>query len=67
RRYIEYLPRIEASYLHCLEIGEIPEHGGVLGTGSFKAAYNLGAWYEATGDLKKADNYYQLSKNMRNE
>lgn len=57
--YIQYLPEIEASYLRCLSIGEHPEKGGVLGTGSFKAAYNLGAWYEVSGQMEKAGYYYR--------
>lgn len=58
-KYVSYLPRIEQSYLRCLEIGEVPENQGVGGTGSFRAAYNLGTWYEVAGDLSKARIYYQ--------
>lgn len=63
QRYVGYLPRIEASYMRCLEIGEVPEHEGVYGNGSFKAAYNLGVWYEVNGDTKKALNYYRKAQN----
>ena len=59
QRYISYLPRIEQAFLRCLEIGEIPEHEGVLGCGSFKASYNLGVWFEVNGNLKRAYAYYQ--------
>lgn len=59
RRYISYLPRIEQSYLKCLEIGEVPENQGVGGTGSFRAAYNLGTWYEVAGDTAQACKYYE--------
>ena len=59
RKYISYLPRIEQSYLTCLEIGEVPANQGVGGTGSFRAAYNLGTWYEVAGSLEKAKEYYQ--------
>ncbi len=62
QRYINYLPRIERSYIRCLEIGEVPEHEGVYGNGSFKAAYNLGVWYEVNGDVKKALNYYRKAQ-----
>lgn len=65
KKYIACLPRIEASYLHCLEIGEVEEHGGVAGTGSFKAAYNLGTWYEVSGDAEKAGYYYNLAQRDR--
>lgn len=59
QRYIGYLPEIERSYRRCLEIGEIPEHEGVLGNGSFKAAYNLGVWFEVNGKTQEALNYYR--------
>ena len=60
-RYIAYLPEIESCYLRCLSIGERPLDGGVTGTGSFKAAYNLGTWYEASGQREKALQYYRLA------
>lgn len=60
-RYIELLPRIESCYRRCLELGERPELGGVVGTGSFKAAYNLGAWYEVSGQKDLAIQYYQMA------
>ncbi|MGL5436397.1 MAG: glycosyltransferase family 2 protein [Lachnospiraceae bacterium] len=58
-RYLCLLPKIEISYLKCLAIGEQPEQGGVVGAGSFKAAYNLGLWYEVSGQTDKAETYYQ--------
>ncbi|MCI8939904.1 MAG: glycosyltransferase family 2 protein [Dorea sp.] len=61
-KYVGYLPRIEASYRRCLEIGEIPEHEGVRGNGSFKAAYNLGVWFEVNGKAQEAFRYYKIAK-----
>lgn len=58
---IAYLPKIEQCYLSCLEIGERPEHGGVVGCGSFKAAYNLGLWYELSGQKEKAEKLKKIS------
>ena len=58
-RYMALLPNIEKCYLKCLELGERPELGGVVGTGSFKAAYNLGAWYEVSGQMGLAQRYYR--------
>ena len=58
-RYVSLLPNIERCYLRCLAIGERPEAGGVVGTGSFKAAYNLGTWYEVSGQEALAKEYYQ--------
>lgn len=60
-RYLPLLPRIESSYLRCLSLGERPELGGVVGTGSFKAAYNLGAWYEVSGQKELAVKYYRMA------
>lgn len=60
-RYIGLLPKIEQSYKTCLALGEHPEAGGVVGTGSFKAAYNLGAWYEVSGQTELALRYYKMS------
>ena len=58
-RYMDLLPNIEKCYLKCLRLGERPELGGVVGTGSFKAAYNLGAWYEVSGQTELARKYYK--------
>lgn len=58
-KYIALLPNIEKCYLKCLKLGERPELGGVVGTGSFKAAYNLGAWYEVSGQEELAVKYYR--------
>lgn len=58
---IKLLPEIEASYMKCLSIGEHPELGGVVGTGSFRAAYNLGLWYEVSGQSGEAGKYYRQS------
>ena len=59
KKYIAYLPFIEQAYLRCLEIGEVPLHQGTNGCGSFKAAHNLATWYEVSGNLPKAKEYYQ--------
>lgn len=59
--HVDKLPRIEASFLRCLELGEHNETGGVVGTGSFLAAYNLGVYYEVVGDNAKAVHFYELS------
>lgn len=61
---ISYLPRIEQSYLTCLRIGENPKWGGVVGTGSFRAWYNLGTWYEVSGQTEKAGYCYEQSAEL---
>ncbi len=61
QRYIGYLPEIEQSYRKCLRIGEVPEHEGVFGNGSFKAAYNLGVWFEVNGKTEEALDYYRMA------
>ena len=60
-RYIDLLPYIERCYLKCLSLGDRAETGGVVGTGSFKAAYNLGAWYEVSGQTELALKYYRMA------
>lgn len=61
KKYIGFLPQIEKSYLHCLEIGESGRTWGAVGTGSFMAEYNLGVWYELSGNMEKAMEYYRRS------
>ena len=39
----------------------MPEHEGVLGNGSFKAAYNLGVWFEVNGKVEEAAAYYKMA------
>lgn len=63
-KYISYLPYIEDSFKKCLEIGETTKYDSVVGTGSYEAAYNLGAWYEVTGQLEEARKYYQMSSGL---
>ncbi|WP_379344582.1 glycosyltransferase family 2 protein [Paenibacillus sp. GCM10027629] len=60
-KYLDYFPRIEQSYLSCLEIGESVKYDSVIGTGSYKALYNLGVFNEVTGNMNKAVNYYMQS------
>lgn len=61
QRYISFLPEIESSYRHCLEIGERALYDGQVGCGSFLAAYNLGVWYEVNGKIHEARALYQQS------
>lgn len=61
-KYKEYFFEIEKSFLKCLEIGENKYYEGVVGCGSFKASYNLGVFYEVTGNIQKAKQYYQLAQ-----
>ncbi len=64
KKYIELLPYIEKSYLKCLELGEVSRPEGVIGTGSFKAMYNLGTWYEVSGNKEKAREYYKMAADL---
>lgn len=61
--YGEKIHMIEESYLMCLEIGEDPGDT-VVGVGIFKAAYNLGVYYETTGNISNARRYYSYLQNM---
>lgn len=62
KKYVGYLPKIEQFYKRCLDIGEVPEHEGVKGNGSFKAAYNLGVWFEVNGKKEEAARYYKMAR-----
>ena len=50
RKHIAYLPRVEACYKRCLELGESDRYKSVRGTGSFLAQYNLGVLYHVFDD-----------------
>ncbi len=63
-RYIKYLPLIEQEYLRCLDIGDTNVFDSMVGTGSFCAAYNLGAYYEVSGNIPKALYYYEMSHKL---
>jgi glycosyltransferase involved in cell wall biosynthesis len=58
---LSYLPSIEKSYLKCLSLKNNGRDEIVIGTSSFLAAYNLGVFYETTGNPAKAKQYYQLA------
>ncbi|MFC0212903.1 glycosyltransferase [Paenibacillus chartarius] len=53
------LREIETYFLRALAIGDSDIYTSVHGTGTFKAAYNLGVYYEITGQTDKAFQYYR--------
>lgn len=52
---------IEKSFLTCLTLAQEEFIEYVKGTSSFLASYNLGVYYEVTGNMKKAFHYYENS------
>lgn len=64
KKYIDELPMIEQCYMICLELGENSFPLSVAGTGSYKAAYNLGTWYESSGQKDKAVSCYQMAADL---
>jgi len=64
QHYMNYLPKVEQSYLRCLEIGETDRYDSVTGTGSFAAYYNLGAYYEILGHTQKALHCYRQAAKL---
>ncbi|MEI7025661.1 glycosyltransferase [Paenibacillus sp. y28] len=52
---------IESRFQQALQIGETTQYTSVKGVGSFKAAYNLGIYYELTGNPAQATRYYKES------
>ncbi|WP_251395295.1 glycosyltransferase family 2 protein [Metabacillus litoralis] len=57
----KYIKVIEDSFLTCLKLGKKMHTEYVIGTGSYLASYNLGVYYEVTGQLEKAVKYYEMS------
>ncbi|MDB5054438.1 MAG: glycosyltransferase [Bacilli bacterium] len=55
------IANIENYFLQALQIGETNKYSSVHGVGTFKAAYNLGVYYEVIGNKNKALKYYQQS------
>lgn len=64
KTYIQYFPKIKDAYERCINIGENPNYQGVIGTGSFMALHNLGAFYEVMGDMQSARRHYQRAGEM---
>ncbi|MGG1725250.1 glycosyltransferase [Bacillus paranthracis] len=63
----DLIHEIERSYQTCLSIGENHSNGGVIGTGSFMSAFNLGVYYELMDGIildgkKKAIQLYEESQ-----
>lgn len=55
------LVEIERSFLTCLTLANGNYIEYVKGTSSFLASFNLGVFYEVTGNLEEAKKYYQKS------
>jgi glycosyltransferase involved in cell wall biosynthesis len=56
-----YISKIESSFLSCLRLNKTVHIEFLQGTSSYLAAYNLGVYYEVTGNIKRAIECYQLS------
>lgn len=54
---------VRSVFESCLQLGDPPpgKYETVHGVGSFMAEYNLGVYYEVTGDLARAQQYYKNS------
>ncbi len=52
------IKNVENYFLRALQMGETSKYSSVKGVGSFKAAYNLGVYYEITGNKLNAMKYY---------
>lgn len=67
KKNIGYLHCIPESYQYCLKIGEGHRLHGEIGTGSFRAQYNLGLWYELNGQMKLATEFYKQAAEYQYE
>lgn len=63
---VEYFHKIPGLYSKCIELGEADStrYETSKGVGSYKALYNLGLFYEITGDLLGAKECYRTSSQM---
>lgn len=65
-RAAEWLPRIEASWLRAIEIGERPDlNDSVRGRGSWLAAHNLAVYYRSLGRSDQAEDWEHSAEEMR--
>ena len=56
------LDMIQQAFETCLTLGDKSDkYPTVIGTGSFLAAYNLGAFYESQQDTARARSYYEMA------
>lgn len=55
---------IEHYFKRALETGETDRYTTVAGCGSYRAAHNLGAFYEVTGNGSWAKEYYSIAAKM---
>lgn len=60
-RYVSELPKIEQSFLRCLELGEDEKRRSVHGSGTFLANYNLGVFYQVFGNKAAARRCFENS------
>lgn len=55
------IQQIERHFKEALSIGDTDRYTTVVGCGSFRAAHNLGVYYEVTGKLAEARKHYELA------
>jgi glycosyltransferase involved in cell wall biosynthesis len=60
-KHIAHLPRIEASFRRCLELGDTDKYKSVRGTGTFLAHYNLGTFYHVFGETAPARQCFEAA------
>lgn len=67
KKYVHLFESIKDCYLKALEVGEPSNFSGVVGTGTFSAAHNLGVFYELLGDGVNAKKYYNMSNAFKSK
>jgi glycosyltransferase involved in cell wall biosynthesis len=56
------MDKIEYYFRRALDIGETDRYTSAIGRGSFFAAYNLGVFYELSGQIQEAKNCYTFAQ-----
>ncbi|WP_028538135.1 MULTISPECIES: glycosyltransferase family 2 protein [Paenibacillus] len=59
----EWFPQIPDVFATCIEIGEVSKgkYESVQGVGSYRSHYNLGLYFELSGDIQLAEYHYRIS------
>lgn len=55
------IDRIERHFKQALRIGDTDRYTTVVGCGSYRAAHNLGVYYEVTGQKEESRKYYSMA------
>lgn len=59
------IQKMEHYFLLAINIGDTERYSSSIGVGTFKSAYNLGIYYELTGNKSKAEHYLKYAASFQ--